>query len=120
MRPAPFPCTGAAVALKAVTDASFAEDVLGSSKPVLVDFWADWCAPCRQVAPHLEAIAAEFGDKVEVVKLNIDENADTTRNFQVLSVPTLILFKDGEPVKSIVGSRPKADLLKALSDFLYA
>lgn len=101
-----------------VTDASFADDVLGSDKPVLVDFWATWCGPCKMVAPVLEEIASEHSDKLTVAKLDIDQNPGTARDFQVMSVPTLILFQGGKPVKQIVGAKAKAALLNDLSDVL--
>ena len=101
-----------------VTDASFAADVLNSDKPVLVDFWATWCGPCRMVAPVLEEIAGEHPDKITVAKLDVDANPTVARDYQVLSIPTLILFKGGEPVKQIVGAKPKAALLQDLSDYL--
>jgi thioredoxin 1 len=101
-----------------VTDASFADDVLNSDKPVLVDFWATWCGPCRMVAPVLEEIAGEHPDKITVAKLDVDANPTVARDYQVLSIPTLILFKGGEPVKQIVGAKPKAALLADLSDYL--
>ncbi|WP_416901826.1 thioredoxin [Micromonospora echinospora] len=98
----------------AVTDANFATDVLKSDKPVLVDFWAEWCVPCRKVAPLLEEIASEMGDQVRIVKLNIDENPETARAYRVMSVPTLTVFKNGEPVQSIAGAKPKGDLVKLI------
>ncbi|NIJ14378.1 thioredoxin 1 [Saccharomonospora amisosensis] len=101
-----------------VTDSSFADDVLGSDKPVLVDFWATWCGPCKMVAPVLEEIATEHGDKLRVAKLDVDENPNTARDYQVMSIPTLILFKGGRPVKQIIGAKPKAALLSDLSDVL--
>ena len=101
-----------------VTEASFDEKVLQSDKLVLVDFWATWCGPCRMVAPVLEEIAAEHGDTLTVAKLDIDENPSLARDYRVLSVPTLILFKGGEPVKQIVGAKPKAALLNDLADYL--
>ena len=101
-----------------VTDASFNEAVLHSDKPVLVDFWATWCGPCRMVAPVLEEIAAEHKDKITVAKLDVDANPATARDYQVLSIPTLMVFKGGEKVKEIVGARPKAALVKDLADFL--
>jgi thioredoxin 1 len=98
----------------AVTDATFASEVLQSDKPVLVDFWAEWCGPCLRVAPVLEEIAAELGDKVKVVKLDIDENPNTARDYRVMSVPTLTVFKDGRPVQSVAGARSKLELVKLI------
>jgi thioredoxin 1 len=99
-----------------VSDASFATDVIASNKPVLVDFWATWCGPCKMVAPVLEEIASERGAALTVAKLDVDANPETARDFQVVSIPTLILFKDGQPVKRIVGAKGKAALLRELSD----
>ncbi|GAB2938903.1 thioredoxin [Micromonospora polyrhachis] len=101
-------------AVKPVTDGSFVGDVLQSDKPVLVEFWAEWCMPCRKVAPLLEEIAGEMGDKVSIVKLNIDENPETARAYRVMSVPTLTVFKGGEPVQSVAGARPKGTLVKMI------
>ena len=101
-----------------VTDDSFADDVLGSDKPVLVDFWASWCGPCKQVAPVLEEIASENGDKLTIAKMDIDTNPSTPRDYQIMSIPTMILFSGGKPVKQIVGAKPKAALLEDLADYL--
>jgi thioredoxin 1 len=105
-------------ATKIVTDASFEADVLRSDKPVIVDYWAEWCGPCRMVAPILEEIASEHGDKLDVVKLNVDDNPETSRKYQILNIPTLGVFKDGQEVKEIVGAKPKAALLKELADYI--
>ncbi|OBJ53355.1 thioredoxin [Mycobacterium asiaticum] len=99
-----------------VSDASFSSDVLSSNKPVLVDFWATWCGPCKMVAPVLEEIATERSADLTVAKLDVDANPETARDFQVVSIPTLILFKDGQPVKRIVGAKGKAALLRELSE----
>ena len=101
-----------------VTDATFVDEVLTSEKPVLVDFWATWCGPCKMVAPVLEEIAAEHGDKLTIAKLDIDQNQATARDYQVMSIPTMIVFQGGKPVKQIVGAKPKAALLNDLSDVL--
>jgi thioredoxin 1 len=103
---------------KIVTDSTFDEEVLNSDKPVLVDFWAEWCGPCRQIAPSLEAIATEHAEQLTVVKLNIDENPVTAAKYGVMSIPTLNVYKGGEVVKTIVGAKPKAAIERDLSDFI--
>jgi thioredoxin 1 len=103
---------------KNVTDDSFAADVLHADRPVLVDFWAEWCAPCRKVSPLLEEIAVEMAGKVDIVKVNIDENPQTARAYRIMSVPTLTIFVNGEPVKSVAGARPKGDLVRLIESAL--
>ncbi len=101
-----------------VTDGSFDSDVIKSGTPVLVDFWATWCGPCKMIAPVLEELAGEKAGQLTVAKLDVDANPETARNFQVVSIPTLILFKNGEPVKRIVGAKGKAALLREIADQL--
>ncbi len=98
------------MATSPVTDANFPNDVLGSQEPVVVDFWAEWCGPCKMIGPHLEEISNELSGKVKIVKLNIDENQQTAIKYGVRSIPTLIMFKNGEPVDMKVGAGPKSDL----------
>jgi len=105
-------------ATKLVTDETFISEVLQADTPVLVDFWAEWCGPCLRVAPVLEEIAKEMGDKIKVVKLDIDANPNTARDYQVLSVPTLTVFKGGQPVQSVAGARPKGDLVRLIESVL--
>lgn len=106
------------MALKTVTDASFPEDVLQSDKPVLVDYWAVWCGPCRMIAPILEEIDRTHGEKIQIAKLNVDENPQTAAQYGIVSIPTLNVFHGGRVVKQIIGAKPKAALLKDLSEFL--
>ncbi|MFF8670606.1 thioredoxin family protein [Streptomyces sp. NPDC015242] len=101
-----------------VTDADFEAEVIGADLPVLVEFTADWCPPCRQMAPVLKALAFEEGDRLKVVQLDVDHNPLTTNAYKVLSMPTFLVFRDGEPVKSMVGARAKRRLLEELSDVL--
>jgi thioredoxin 1 len=103
-----------------VTDDTFATDVLTSQKTVLVDFWAEWCAPCRAVAPILEEIAGEHADQIVVVKVNVDENPKVAASYGIVSIPTLSVFQGGELVKQIVGAKPKVALLRDLAPFITA
>jgi thioredoxin 1 len=98
------------MATKTVTDDSFQQDVLSAPGPVLVDFWAEWCGPCRQIAPALEAISEELGERVTVAKLNIDDNPEAPSKYGVRGIPTMILFRDGQPAATRVGAAPKSAL----------
>jgi thioredoxin 1 len=100
------------------TDATFSQDVLKSDKPVLLDFWAEWCGPCKMIAPALEEIATEHDGKIQIAKLNVDDNPDTARRFDVMSIPTLLVFQDGSPVKRLVGAKGKGQLLQDLAEFI--
>lgn len=101
-----------------VSDSTFEKDVLGSSLPVLVDFWASWCGPCRQVAPVLDELAKDLKDKITILKVNVDENPETPTIYQVRSIPTLMLFKEGKVVGTLVGTHPKSKLADWLNEQL--
>lgn len=105
-------------ATKKVTDDTFDQEVLKNEKPVVVDYWAEWCGPCRMVAPVLEEIAAEHGEKIDVVKLNIDENPDVAKRYGIMAIPTMNVFSGGQVVKQIVGAKPKSAMLKELAEFI--
>ena len=101
-----------------LSDATFDETIAGSDTPVLVDFWAEWCGPCKMIAPTLAEIASEQKGKLAIGKLNVDDNPDTARRFDVMSIPTLLVFKDGQQVKRLVGAKGKGQLLQDLAEFI--
>lgn len=101
-----------------VTDADFATEVLASSKPIMVDFWAEWCGPCRAVSPILDKIAEEHADKISIVKLNVDDNPETAMKYGITSIPAMYVFRDGEIVKRVIGAKPKPALEQDLAEFL--
>ncbi len=104
--------------IMALTEASFDEEVVAATEPVLVDFWAEWCGPCKQVAPILDEIASEQAGKVRVAKLNVDEHPDLARRFGVMSIPTMIIFAKGEEADRLVGARGKGQILEALAPYM--
>jgi thioredoxin 1 len=104
--------------IQILTDDTFDETVGGADKAVLVDFWAEWCGPCKMIAPVLEEIATEHGDKLDIAKLNVDNNPTTAMKYNVMSIPTLLVFKDGEPVKRLVGAKGKGQLLQELAEYV--
>ncbi|MGH3355735.1 MAG: thioredoxin [Nocardioidaceae bacterium] len=106
--------------IQSVTDTDFETSVLKADKPVLVDFWAEWCGPCRQVQPILEEIAAEHSEKLTILKMNVDENPQTPAQYRVTGIPTMAVFSGGDLVKTIVGAKPKAALLSDLGDVISA
>lgn len=106
--------------VKEVSDSSFETDVLGASKPVLVDFWAQWCTPCRMLAPTVEAVAEQFRDSANVVKLNVDDNPSTAQRYGIKGIPTLILFRDGKEVERVVGATSKESITRMIDKYISA
>ena len=104
--------------ISTLTDSTFDEEIAGSAEVTIVDFWAEWCGPCKMIAPILEEIASEQAGKVTVAKLNVDDNPDAARRFEVMSIPTLIVFKDGQPVRRLIGAKGKGQLLEELSEYI--
>ena len=104
--------------ISTLTDSTFDEEIAGSAEVTIVDFWAEWCGPCKMIAPILEEIATEQAGKVKVAKLNVDDNPDAARRFDVMSIPTLILFENGEPKKKLIGAKGKGQLLEELSEYI--
>jgi thioredoxin 1 len=105
-------------AIMTLSDATFDESIGGADTPVLVDFWAEWCGPCKMITPVLEDIASEHAGKIQIVKLNVDDNPNVARRFDVMSIPTLLIFVDGEVKKRLVGAKGKAQLLEELAEFV--
>jgi len=103
--------------VKEVSDSSFEKDVLGAAKPVLVDFWAEWCAPCRMLAPTVAVVADHYGDTENVVKLNVDDNPSTAQRYGIKGIPTLILFRDGKEVERVVGATSKESIMKMIEKY---
>jgi thioredoxin 1 len=101
-----------------LTKTTFDEEIAGATEPVLVDFWAEWCGPCKTIAPLLDEIAGEHAGKIRIAKLNVDDNPEIAQRFGVMSIPTMIVFRDGEPAKRMVGAKGKGQLLQELSEFL--
>src|SRR2546421_2777306 len=106
------------MAVDKVSDANFEAEVLKATSPIVVDFWAEWCGPCKMIAPALEEIASEQTGRIRIAKLNVDDNPDTARRFDVMSIPTLLVFQDGQPVKRLVGAKGKGQLLQDLSEVI--
>jgi thioredoxin 1 len=104
--------------ISTLTDTTFDEEIGAADAPVVVDFWAEWCGPCKMISPILEEIANEHEGKVRVAKLNVDDNPNVTRRFEVMSIPTLIVFRDGQPVRRMIGAKGKGQLLQELSEFI--
>ena len=104
--------------ISSLTDSTFDEAIQGADRPVLVDFWADWCGPCKMIAPVLEELAEEHADALQIAKVDVDANLDVARRFEVMSIPTLILFKEGQPQLRLVGAKGKGQLLQELQAFL--
>jgi thioredoxin 1 len=104
--------------ISTLNDSSFEGEISGATLPILVDFWAEWCGPCRMIAPVLQEIADEQGEKLQIVKVNVDESLEVARRYEVMSIPTLILFKDGQPALRLIGAKGKGQLLEELQAFL--
>lgn len=101
-----------------VTDQTFDQDVLKSQTPVMVDFWAPWCAPCRIVGPVVDQLGVDYGEKLKVVKINVDDNTETASKYGVMSIPTLMIFKNGQPAKTLIGAQPRESIKKAIDEVL--